>query len=95
MYFIPFPVKQASQLKSRVFQTKALVPEFTNKFSEFCFDLLERIRTPKTADNGEILMGKHINHITNTFDTDNTTYEEVGELYTNAVVQLHEVFCQK
>ena len=52
MYFLPFPVKQMAQLKSRVFQTKALTPDFTNKFSEFTYDLLERIRTPKAADNG-------------------------------------------
>ena len=68
MYFLPFPVKVPSQLKSRVFQTKALTPEFTGKFSEFTYDLLERIRVPKTADNGEVVMGKHINNITNTVD---------------------------
>ena len=42
--------------------------EFTNKFSEFTFDLIERIRTPKAADNGEIIMGKQIHHITNTYN---------------------------
>jgi hypothetical protein len=75
----------------KVFQTKALTSEFTNKFSEFTFDLLERIRTPKAADNGVVMMGKQINHITNTFsEGENGNPEVLADLYTRAVSQLHE-----
>jgi len=92
MYFLPFPVKVPNQLKSRVFQTKALTPDFTNKFSELTYDLLERIRVPKTADNGEVVMGKHINNITNTHDPKDAqlSFDDLADLYQKSVSQLHE-----
>eukprot|EP00397_Hematodinium_sp_SG-2012_P006087 GEMP01006114.1.p1 GENE.GEMP01006114.1~~GEMP01006114.1.p1 ORF type:complete len:1096 (+),score=271.58 GEMP01006114.1:59-3346(+) len=94
MYFFPFPVKQQSHLRSRVFQTKQLVPEFTQKFSDFTYDLLERVRHPKCADNGDVFTGRQVGHIANTPSVHDEekeySNEKLCDLYQKAVQELHE-----
>ena len=90
MHFLPMPVASPQHLKSRVFQTKFLVPDFTRKFQDLTFDVIEKCGMQRFTDSGAILNGKHVAQILEAPYGDEGMPEPAHDRWKKAMHELHE-----